>query len=656
MGVWMEMCRVVLRRAGTRSGAIRATIGLFFIGCLSAANAAPVETYGRLPVLEDVVLSPDASKLAFVRTLDDARLLAIVSLADGKVIVGAKLGELKLRELRWADSDHLLITTSRTGMPFGLIGTDTEWELLSVFELSSHKLRTYPEPQEGVDTVNVLAGNLMVRHVGNDTVLFIPGLWVQDQTMPALFKVNLTTHHQSIVRQGSEVTRGWLVDDAGEIVAEDSYYERDQRWQMRLRHDGHWLDAESTHAPIDIPHMLGFGPKSDAILISTKESGRWVWELMSLQDGKFGGPLEEGGSLSAVIEDPATHRMIGGIRVEDESTYVFFDNELRSRWRSVTDAFEGERVELASVSADMMQFVVRVDGPVHGYSYQLVNMNTARTTPIGDVYAGIKQANETRRITYEAADGLKIPAYLTLPLGKPATKLPLIVMPHGGPATRDTADFDWWAQALAAQGYAVLKPNYRGSTLGDSFLEAGFGQWGKKMQTDLSDGVRYLAKEGIIDPARVCIVGASYGGYAALAGVTLDPGVYRCAVSVSGISDVKRFLEWVHERDAIGDHTAQRYWDRFMGVSSYKDPAIDTISPIKHLDRVGVPVLLVHGRDDTVVPFEQSDIMLSAMKKADKNVELVVLKKEDHWLSRSQTRLQMLQSTVAFLKAHNPPD
>src|SRR5262249_22277991 len=159
---------------------------------------------------------------------------------------------------------------------------------------------------------------------------------------------------------------------------------------------------------------------------------------------------------------------------------------------------------------------------------------------------------ETKRITYEAADGMKIPAYLTLPAGRPASKLPLVVLPHGGPASRDTADFDWWAQAIAAQGYAVLKPNYRGSTIRQEVLSCGYGQWGRKMQTDLSDGVRYLAKQGVIDPARVCIVGASYGGYAALAGVTIDPGVYRCAVSVAGLSDLKLMLKWVAERDRYG--------------------------------------------------------------------------------------------------------
>src|SRR5262249_23938626 len=148
---------------------------------------------------------------------------------------------------------------------------------------------------------------------------------------------------------------------------------------------------------------------------------------------------------------------------------------------------------------------------------------------------------------YAATDGLQIPGYLTLPPGRPATGLPLIVLPHGGPADRDVAGFDWWSQALVAEGYAVLRANYRGSTLGPRFLSAGFGEWGRKMQTDLSDGVRFLVNERIVDPGRVCIVGASYGGYAALAGVTLQSGVYRCAVSVAGISDLRAFVKRARE-------------------------------------------------------------------------------------------------------------
>lgn len=173
---------------------------------------------------------------------------------------------------------------------------------------------------------------------------------------------------------------------------------------------------------------------------------------------------------------------------------------------------------------------------------------------------------------------------------------------------------------------------------------------------DLSDGVRYLAKEGIADPARVCIVGASYGGYAALAGPSLDPGVYRCAVAVAGVSDIRRMLDWINDQERARKNRTQRYWDRFMGVTGPDDPAVAAISPIRHLDAITVPVLLIHGKDDTVVPFEQSQVMYDALRKQGKEVQLVTLKDEDHWLSRGGTRLQMLQSSVAFLRAHNPPE
>jgi dipeptidyl aminopeptidase/acylaminoacyl peptidase len=380
-----------------------------------------------------------------------------------------------------------------------------------------------------------------------------------------------------------------------------------------------------------------------------------VWRLLSLKDGAMSPPMAERKTLEHPIESRATNRMIGGVHVSDSAEYVFFDPAIEQSWQAIVRAFPGERVRLESASSDFGKVIVRVEGERDGFGYQLVDLTNHRAEALGDIYEGVGKPFEVRRITYTAADGLMIPAYLTVPRGKPLQKLPLIVLPHGGPAVRDTADFDWWSQALADQGYAVLRPNYRGSDLDRAFLTKGFGEWGRKMQTDLSDGVRYLAKEGLIDPARVCIVGASYGGYAALAGVSLDPGVYRCAVSVAGLSDLHRMLSWVNQRQwSAGANLAQRYWDRFMGASGPDDSALDEISPLQHVNAINAPVLLIHGKDDTVVPFEQSQVMYEALQRAKKDVQLVTLPKEDHWLSRGATRLQMLEASIAFLRAHNP--
>jgi dipeptidyl aminopeptidase/acylaminoacyl peptidase len=379
--------------------------------------------------------------------------------------------------------------------------------------------------------------------------------------------------------------------------------------------------------------------------------------LISLKDGAVSAPPAEMLNFTAALDDRSKLRMVGGI-VGDKTGphYRFFDSALQSRWDAAIRPFEGSRLHLVSAADDFKVVVVKVDGPSHGYRFDLVELETGAVTPIGALYDGLTEPLESHAITYPAADQLRIPAFLTLPRGREARNLPLIVLPHGGPAAKDTADFDWMSQALADQGYAVLRPNFRGSTVNQRFMAAGFGEWGRKMQTDLSDGVRHLVGEGLADPARVCIVGASYGGYAALAGVTIESGVYRCAVSISGVSDLRRMLIWVNDRHRGRDNAAQRYWDRFMGVSGPDDALNDTLSPIKHIAEMTAPVLLIHGRDDTVVPFEQSDDMHDAMRRARKKVNLVKLDHEDHWLSRSETRLQTLKAMVAFLRANNPPD
>jgi dipeptidyl aminopeptidase/acylaminoacyl peptidase len=621
-------------------------------------QAVPLQVYGQLPLLEDVALSPDGSQVAYVRTTGNTRILSVLSLTKKAVLGAVGLGEAKLRSIEWADDHNLMIVTSDTDVPWGMAGMPREWYLLQVYDVGTKKISPIPSRYQFDDIrmMNVLSGRLMVRHIGGHTVLFVPGVYVTERLLPLLFSVDLETGYEKLIRLGTASTCGWLVDEKGNVAAEEDYDDKQQHWAVSILRDGRLKEVAGGHEAIDIPQLLGFGPFPDTLLMRTLEDGAPVWRLLSLKDGSLGPPMAERRVLDGPIEDQRSYRMIGGVYNDDSVHYVFFDPLMQARWDSITRAFPNERVHFVSYAADFNRIVVRVDGPTDGYKYDLVDLNSHEASTLGNVYDGVTAPLEIRRITYDAADGLKIPAYLTLPRGRPASMLPLIVLPHGGPAARDTADFNWWPQALADQGYGVLQPNYRGSTTSQGFLEAGFGQWSRKMQTDLSDGVRYLAAQGIADPARVCIVGASYGGYAALAGVTLDRGVYRCAVSVAGPSDLRRLLRWVNENYGTHSNIAQRYWDRFLGITGPDDAVLDSISPIRHVDAVTVPVLLIHGKDDTVVPYEQSELMYEALRRANKQVDLVTLKHEDHWLSRSETRLQMLQAAVDFLRANNPPE
>ncbi len=251
----------------------------------------------------------------------------------------------------------------------------------------------------------------------------------------------------------------------------------------------------------------------------------------------------------------------------------------------------------------------------------------------------------------KSADGLDLEGILTLPVGKGSKNLPIIMFPHGGPTAHDEPRFDWWAQALASRGYAVFQPNFRGSTNKDAaFIEAGHGEWGRKMQSDISDGLSYLAAQGIVDPKRACIVGASYGGYAALAGVTLQKGLYRCAISVAGVSDLQMMVS-----TDIRESGSNPVLIRNLRAEIGKGRELRDVSPRRFAAQADAPILLIHGKDDVVVPYRQSTVMADALKDAGKPHELVTLDGEDHWLSKSATRQRMLEAVVTFVEKHNPP-
>lgn len=442
-------------------------------------------------------------------------------------------------------------------------------------------------------------------------------------------------------------------------MARADYKERGGEWQLFLKADNGFRRVYNETAPIDYPYISSFGRDDGTLVLTSHKSGEWQDYEIKRADGRVGAPTSAYSGDNVMI-DRRSRTVIGTIETGLERTeYRFFDPKDAALWRGIAKAFRGEQVSLETWSKDRKVIIVEVQGPESGVSLFKIDRANGKADFFADRYSelGPELLSPVSTFTYKAADGLEIPAYLTLPRGRAAKGLPLIVLAHGGPASRDYPGFDWWAQALASRGYAVLQPQFRGSTgFGEDHKAAGYGQWGRKMQTDLSDGVRALAAKGTIDSKRVCIAGGSYGGYAAMAGVTLDAGVYRCASAVAGVSDLRRML--VSEIDDAGSerNSTLRYWQRFMGASNAGDTSIDAWSPARLADRVTAPLQLIHGKDDTVVRIEQSRLMRDALKKAGKSVEYLELAGEDHYLSRPVTRIAMLEAQVAFLEKHNPPN
>ncbi len=624
-----------------------------------AQSPPPLAAYGRLPDVDMVRIAPDGRNLAMLVGGEGSREIQIRAVSGLAMVAAMPVQNSKVRDLIWAGPEHLVVMTSTTASIAGLSDNRRyEWSQLAAVDLKTGKARQLLGRTEG--SMNVVSGRPRPLLRGGKPVLIVEGYtFPNSQGTSTLFRIDLGNGGETIVETGTALTLDWLLDETGRAVARADYDSREQEWRLFLRPGANWTRLYEERSAIDRPGLLAMDSDGARALIRSHKSGEWETYRIGLGDGVLSEPVAELDGESILV-DSDTGRMIGQMHYSlTEAEVQFRDPADQSLWQRLVRAFKGESVSFVSWTPDRQRVVVAVEGPTNGYAYFLVDRVAKSATWIANAYAGIQpeQWHKVQALHYKAADGLDIPAYLTMPAGRADAKgLPLIVLAHGGPAGRDYPGFDWWAQALASRGYAVLQPQFRGSTgFGEAHMSAGFGQWGRKMQSDLSDGVRELARAGTIDPARVCIVGASYGGYAALAGVTVETGVYRCAAGVAGVYDLERMLNT--EGSETGWQSAGlRYWRRFMGATRNGDPALDAIAPARLAARAkGVPIQLIHGRDDSVVRYDQTTTMAKALTAAGNPPEVVTLAGEDHYLSRSATRQQMLGALVTFLEKHNPP-
>jgi dipeptidyl aminopeptidase/acylaminoacyl peptidase len=328
----------------------------------------------------------------------------------------------------------------------------------------------------------------------------------------------------------------------------------------------------------------------------------------------------------------------------------FLDAEIEAIFADLESKLPGYEIDLQSSNKDENIFVVaawsdRTQGVRYLYDATAKTLSKlAEIAPWLDEH----QLVEMKPITYRARDGLTIHGYLTLPKGG-GKNLPLIVNPHGGPWARNFWGYNPEVQFLANRGYAVLEMNFRGSTgYGRKFWEAGFKEWGKKMQDDVSDGVHYAIEEGVADPKRICIYGGSYGGYAALAGLAFTPELYACGVDYVGVSNLFTFLK-----------TVPPYWKPMLDMfyEMVGNPETDkaqfaATSPALHADNIRVPLLIAQGAQDPRVNIDESDQMVAALKKHGVPVEYIVKDNEGHGFHNEENRFEFYEAMERFLEKH----
>lgn len=616
-------------------------------------------------------ISPDGKAIAYILPYGVASKVAILNLETNKIITANLGSDVKTRRVFWGNNKYVFADVSMTGA----VGkADANAKNMREF------YRTISIARDG-STTAILLSNTELKYNSrfpiehsrlDDEDSALLGARVLDDTFGstgridkleninfvryAIYKVDLRTGLGKEHEHGTGETSDWGLDAKGNAILRIDSNDTAKTETYFVRNGNNWnklkefkiSDKEPTYV------LNGIIDSTKALLIDTKSEVQKAY-FLNLTNGDLTEAFpEEKRSVSSVTLDPITRQPVR----------IFFEAyDLQQRWldegsakmqAALNNTFKGKEVLIASRSADKTKMLVSVeDGSSLPKTYLFDSVrNTAESLidPIASI-ENYKLGSRTLK-EFKARDGQIVPVIITEPAYKKMVNRPAIVLPHGGPQAQDSTGYDDFSQFLASRGYVVIQPQFRGSEgKGKAWEKAGHGEWGGKMQDDVSDAVLWAISNGWVDKNRVCIAGASYGGYAALAGATITPELYACAISLAGVSDLGTMQAYANSMTS-----SLSYWEKHMGLTRFDTEKIRAKSPAYLAKNVRGPILLIHGKDDTVVPLIQSRQMAKALKEAGKPYEIIELEGEDHWLSREPTRARFFAEMERFLKPILKPE
>jgi dienelactone hydrolase len=629
------------------------------------------------PQIAGAQLSPDGHHLAVIRRNGDDSMIVVENLDTG-----ATLGLLHSSDknqsfnwIRWKSDTRLIVGATYLSV-IRLDPNDPNSELISLrygkFMLATDSdgknevaliqgdKNTAGRASKFADILDILKGD-------PDHILAVgPTASGRD----AIWSTDVHTGAAHVVEQGDEDTIGWDTDSAGTVVVRYRQTGRSLQIEGRAPGENKWSEIarvknkEAVKELADFEIMgAGEAPGTLYVAVKPQSAGDGVGRNIHLYDFRthsLGPALWPALSydITSIIQTDSTNSLKGVCYWVDVLQCDYVDPTVQANTRAIAKFFNGERsIRPVSSSDDGKWSVLNVSGPTDPGSYYLYDWAKHRLINLGAQYSNLTESGlgDMVRFPFKARDGTLIPAYLTRPPNAPKGPLPLVVMPHGGPMMRDEFDFDPWSQFIATRGYAVLQLNFRGSGgYGQNWLGAGFRQWGGLMQDDIVDGVRALIDQGLVDPKRICIFGASYGGYAALMQGALHPELYKCVVSWAGVSDLGKLLR--DDRSSEGKESESYKYE----VNEIGDPDLDReglakASPVTYADSYALPVLLVHGTDDSIVKVDQSKEMAAALSRGRRYVRLMLVKGEDHRDWNKDNMASTMETVAAFISAHLGP-
>lgn len=656
----------------TRRHLLAAGLAVPFVASIagrSQAASGPPSLYDILkePEILDAALSPSGSDIAVLGERYDGNLrTSYLSLLSGADPAGAQrrldLGDVDIEQIAFAKNDRLLVWVKKeikitTSGPNGR--ADASLIARRVVSISLDGKVTTPLLS---DDKRAFKGNPFLGAV----VDFMPAdpkrvlMQVPDfnRGFWALYYVDVYSGASERLELGNDSTVGWFCQNGVPVLRYDNNA-RNTVTTVYSRAPGETAWTALRQVRLDEKgRMTGFDPvavtaEPGVILVATRLDGDTSTTVrpFDLKTRQFGPPVHKlQRDAIGVFTDPGGQLVAVGF-LEDRLTYEFVETGLKNHHKAVETFLEKQcNVAFAGLDASRNRMLFRADGPREPGAWFFYDKAAQKLEPLGAerpwLTADRLAPMEVLKVT--ARDGQALTAYLTTPPA--AGPRPLVVLPHGGPESRDYYAWDDWAQALAARGWMVLQPNFRGSDgYGRAFMEAGRRHWGDLMQHDIEDCVAAVLAAGKVDPTRVAIMGASYGGYAAQMGAVLKPSAYRAVVSIAGVSDLPAMLAWEREQEGESSPT-YAYWKSVMGEPSSDAPMLAAASPARRATEITAPVLLIHGDKDYIVDPRQSKIMRDALKVAKKRVDYLEVKDMGHRNWTPQQSTTVLARAIEFLE------
>ena len=628
----------------------------FFLNPVYGASNKPsvsAEAFGQIENFKSIKLSPNGNRMASLRPYRGRVTLITQSMDPAEKgqwhAIAIEKGEYNW--FKWITNDRLAVSIRYREAKTGVKFTSTrlfaiDWDKKNPINLVKKQRR------QGFRT-----GLREVSQFQDDIVSLLPddpdhillALDWEKEFNSFVYKINIhNAKRQRAVTIASHIVN-WQADKNGVVRIGYGARKHHSRIIYRESANDEWheianYDEGEDKAPFK---PVGFSPDPKVIYVSKPaEKGFKAIYAYNYETKEFIEKVASKDGADVINLELDEKGNILSYSYIDDTYHIVNESKLWKRIARLTGKFfPDQNAAIASHSKDKKKFIIKVSAPTNPGDYYFLDLNTNKIDWFSEVYPGLddERLSPMMSLSYQARDGLDIPAYLSLPKGvKDPKNLPTIIMPHGGPFARDHFEFDYWTQFLTTRGYAVLQMNYRGSTgYGSHYEELGHKEWGGKMLDDINDGAHWMIEQGYADPKRLCIVGASYGGYAALQTLVKEPDLYKCSVAFAPVTSMlslfNDFKKFVGLRE------------RYMPYIRSEESSLSDISPHSNIDKINVPVLLVHGTEDRSVDYKHGKMFAKRMKRKKKDIRFITLEDGDHHLSLQKHRVKFLQEMEKFL-------